>query len=301
MQFHGIKPGARCYVLLGMTQKPEFPPYFDLLIEGYHRGAAGRQVHLGHWDNPETAWQGGKGGAEEFEQAQARLDDVLIGMADLADGMAVLDVGCGFGGTLQAIDRTWRRMTLTGVNLDPRQLRICRDLHPRSCNRMEWLEADACELPFDDAHFDRVFCIEAMFHFSSRRLFFAEVARVLRPGGALVASDLVLTEKARAGGTPDRTLTEDLVAGYGPWPDLFGADCDHRALACAVGLAPTLFRNAGANTAPSHRFTAPGSTPDADDKMGRAALALKELYKAGLMTYLYLCFDKPLRPDGGDD
>ena len=279
-----------------MTDILEFPPYFDLLIEGYRRGATDRRVHLGHWDNPGTAWQGEMAAAQEFEQAQARLDDVLIGLADLTDGMAVLDVGCGFGGTLQVMDKTWSRMTLTGVNLDPRQLQICRDLRPQPDNQMDWLEADACALPFDDGQFDRVFCIEAMFHFSSRWRFFAETARVLRPGGALIASDLVL-----AGDAADRSVMENLVAGYGPWPELFEAACDHRALAGSAGLAPTVIRNASANTAPSHRFTAPGGIPDAGDKIGRAAVALKDLYKTGLMTYFYMRFDKPIRPDSSND
>jgi len=47
-----------------------------------------------------------------------------------------------------------------------------------------------CRLPFPDASFNHVLCVEAMFHFASRRTFFAEAARVLKPGGAMVASDI---------------------------------------------------------------------------------------------------------------
>ena len=47
--------------------------------------------------------------------------------------------------------------------------------------------------PFPFPLLTLVLSIEAMFHFAARRRFFAEAARVLRPGGVLVASDIVLT------------------------------------------------------------------------------------------------------------
>jgi SAM-dependent methyltransferase len=42
------------------------------------------------------------------------------------------------------------------------------------------------DLPWPDATFDRVFCVNALHHFADRARFFAEARRVLRPGGGLL-------------------------------------------------------------------------------------------------------------------
>jgi SAM-dependent methyltransferase len=176
--------------LLGLILRADVPPYFDLLIDGFKAGRTGRHVHLGYWDAPPPL--SSPCAAAEFETAQARLADVVIGLADLRDGQSVLDVGCGFGGTLAAIGERWTNMRLTGVNIDPRQLDICRTVTARAGNSLSFELADACAMPFDAASLDRVICLEAMFHFSSRADFLREAARLLRPGGRLALTDILL-------------------------------------------------------------------------------------------------------------
>lgn len=266
------------------------PAYFDHLIDAFHRGLVGRFVHLGHWDRPPAPGPG------EFERAQARLNDVLLGLADLADGQTVLDVGCGFGGALEAIDHRHRGMRLVGVNIDSRQLALCRTLTPREGNRYMWAQADACRLPFPAASFDCVLCMEAMFHFASRRTFIREAARVLRPGGALVASDMLLAPSAARLDVPGFCLAAILSDGYGPWPDVWGRDADYEDLARSSGLRCAQALDASANTLPSHRFTVPGGLDEracSGDVTLRAALLLRSLHAQGHLRYLYLRFDKP--------
>jgi ubiquinone/menaquinone biosynthesis C-methylase UbiE len=41
-------------------------------------------------------------------------------------------------------------------------------------------------LPWGDATFDRVYCVNALHHFSDRAQFFAEARRILKPGGGLL-------------------------------------------------------------------------------------------------------------------
>jgi len=260
------------------------PAYFDPLLAGFRRGQAGRAVHLGHWDRPQAA------GTEraEFARAQARLDEVLLEMAELRPAQRVLDVGCGLGGTLETVNRRMSGMTLTGFNIDARQLELCRGIEPANGNRLSWEQGDACRLPFPAASFDRVLCIEAMFHFSSRRAFFAEAARVLRPGGVLVATDILVSPAARE--LPP-SVAAAIDAGFGPWPDLWG-DTDHRSLAASAGLHCTQWRDATANTAPSHRFTTPRTQHDAADIVAQAALMLERLHVQGHLQYLYLRCDK---------
>jgi MPBQ/MSBQ methyltransferase len=277
-----------------MTMRLPVPPYFDYLIEGFRRGKAGRFVHLGHWDTP--AALDAEPQPDEFERAQTRLTQVLLGMADLHAGQSVLDVGCGFGGTFDLINRQLNNMKLAGVNIDPRQLDICRSIKPLNDNRLRWELGDACRLPFPDASFDRVLCIEAMFHFASRRTFFAEAARVLKPGSAMVASDIVTTESAKQLDAPGFCIEAPIREGFGPWPDFWGADVDHRSLSAAAGLKIIALHDATANTLRSHRFTVPSSLDerrDPGDVAGRAALMLRWLHRHGHLRYLYMRFDKP--------
>jgi SAM-dependent methyltransferase len=46
--------------------------------------------------------------------------------------------------------------------------------------------ARAEELPWRDASFDRIFCVNALHHFTDRARFFTEARRVLKPGGGLL-------------------------------------------------------------------------------------------------------------------
>lgn len=256
-----------------MTPAAAVPLYFDRMIEGLRRGEGGRWVHLGNWDAAPTGAPG------EFARAQARLDEVLLGMAELRDGLRVLDVGCGFGASLEAINRRHGGMQLTGVNIDPRQLDLCRALEARPGNNYAWQQADACALPFAPASFDRVLCIEAMFHFASRRAFYAEAARVLVPGGVMVATDILLQGDSAA-----------VREGFGPWPE---DSADHRALAAQAGLHCDLLVDATRNTLPSHRYTTPSGPLARPDATVRAALALRALHEGGRLKYLYLRLRKP--------
>jgi SAM-dependent methyltransferase len=49
------------------------------------------------------------------------------------------------------------------------------------------IRARAESLPWRDASLDRIFCVNALHHFSDRFGFFSEARRVLKPGGALMS------------------------------------------------------------------------------------------------------------------
>jgi MPBQ/MSBQ methyltransferase len=279
------------------------PPYFDFLIERFHRGVVSRFVHLGHWDQAPPLDPDEPPRLQEIERAVERLTQVLVDMADLHNAQRVLDVGCGFGGTLQHINQRFGNMWLVGINIDPRQLEICRQLDPLNHNELRWVGADACHLPFPDCSLDRILCVEAMFHFASRRTFFREVARVLQPGGALVASDIVLTESAKQVDVPRFCIEAPLRDGYGPWPDFWGEDADYRELGSAAGLSCTSLLDATLHTRPTHRFMVPHDAeaqPDPGDPLLRAAMMLKWLHDKDHLQYVYMRFDKPKSNDGND-
>jgi SAM-dependent methyltransferase len=265
----------------------EVPAYFDGLIAGFRAGAAGRDVHLGFWDDPPEL--SAPCSPSEFEAAQARLTEVLLGMGDLADGQDALDVGCGFGGTLAAIGERGN-IRRVGVNIDPRQIEICRALTTAG-SPLSLVVADACTLPFAAASFDRLFCVEAMFHFASRVVFLREAARVLRPGGRLTLSDILARDPGRAAPLSRGEIEAILRREYGPWPQLWVDRSEIDEAARAAGLIPQAALDATRQTLPTHRVTAPRDT-DGLWRRPTAGGLLRWLHASGYLSYLCLTFAK---------
>lgn len=173
-------------------------PYFDYLLKALKKGHApleksfGQHVHWGYWQTPKQASLT----TEDFSLAAENLSQLLCNAAHITHNQAILDVGCGFGGTIALINENYQNMDLIGVNIDERQLERARQyVKPIGDNRINFQQGDACLLPFEDNSFDVVLAVECIFHFSSREQFFKEAYRVLKPNGYLALSDFLLSKK----------------------------------------------------------------------------------------------------------
>ncbi|HVJ18473.1 MAG TPA: methyltransferase domain-containing protein [Polyangiaceae bacterium] len=169
-------------------------PYFDVLLDRLDHGhpelstGFGRYVHWGYWGEHDRADDSMTG----FAQAAERMSQRVCAAARVQGGQRILDVGCGWGGTIASLNDELSQVSLTGLNIDGRQLeRARRRVRAKKGNSVTFVEGDACAMPLDDASFDVVIALECAFHFPDRRRFLAESRRVLRPGGRLVVADFV--------------------------------------------------------------------------------------------------------------
>jgi SAM-dependent methyltransferase len=100
----------------------------------------------------------------------------------------VLDIGCGYGAFVLAARR--EGMDARGVDLSDYELGFAsatlRGEHPASAAGV-FVKADALALPFADGSFDLVTAWNVLEHVPDLPRLVAEVHRVLRPGGALLA------------------------------------------------------------------------------------------------------------------
>ncbi|RJQ77248.1 methyltransferase domain-containing protein [Pseudonocardiaceae bacterium YIM PH 21723] len=131
-------------------------------------------------------------GAGTLTEAQDRLTEQVLRAARLTAGSAVLDAGCGHGRpAVQAA--VGHGALVTGVTLSAAQQRTATEAaeHAGVGDKVRILVGDMTDLPFPDGHFDAVFAIESIQHVPDQAAAFRELARVLRPGGRLVAADYV--------------------------------------------------------------------------------------------------------------
>lgn len=107
--------------------------------------------------------------------------------ADLT-GKRVLEVSCGHGGGASYLTRTLGPASYTGLDLNRAGVDFCRRRH--QVPGLDFVSGDAENLPFADRTFDAVINVEAGAYYPSFPRFLAEVARVLRPGGNFLYTDL---------------------------------------------------------------------------------------------------------------
>lgn len=103
----------------------------------------------------------------------------------------VLDVGCGTGILLEAIEsRDGRAPTVVELDLAERMLAENR----RKCRSRAWVAhvcASVAGLPFAPERFDAVLCFNALPHFDSLEAALRNMLACLRPGGCLTVGHLM--------------------------------------------------------------------------------------------------------------
>ena len=131
---------------------------------------------------------------ESLEQAIANHQYFLGDALGLRPGMNVLDVGCGVGGPLRSLAQKYGS-EITGLNISEYQLSKCEEY-----NRKFGLDdlghvllGDFMAIPAQDRSFDAVYHIEALAHAPNKEAVYAEIFRILKPGGIFAGYEWCMT------------------------------------------------------------------------------------------------------------
>ena len=179
----------------------------------------GADIHIGRY----------KTGRETVAEASAAMTRHLLGLAGFKAGDRVLDIACGFGGTLVQL----AGLACKASGMDISQLCIAQARRTLS----EAGYADGVSVTRGDFHdidsapgvWDGVICQESIIHSADRARVFSESHRILRPGGVFAVSDIMATDGAdpalvagafdrlgvRTFATPGDYAAMALAAGFG--------------------------------------------------------------------------------------
>lgn len=162
-------------------------------------------------------------GSEDIEQAQARKLDHLCRKLRLQHGETLLDIGCGWGGLIRhAVGQYGVRavgITNSAAQADLARERIAAD---GLTERAEIRLCDYRDLA-GEALFDKIVSVGMYEHvgLANLPLYFSTVARLLKPGGAVLNHGIVATDAhGKAQGPPGGEFIDRHVFPGGELPNL---------------------------------------------------------------------------------
>jgi ubiquinone/menaquinone biosynthesis C-methylase UbiE len=147
--------------------------------------------------------------------------ETLLQQIEFMAGQKYLDVGCGNGAAPIHLAKRYH-LDVTGVDVDPAQIQAA-EKRCAGIDNARFYALDGTRLPFSDGEFDIVATNKVMHHVPEWQSAFAEMLRVLSPGGYLLYSDLVYPKWLAATGNayarqragfPTRDELEALVASH---------------------------------------------------------------------------------------
>lgn len=107
-----------------------------------------------------------------------------------------LEIGCGQGTVTRLLVERFGAQAVA-TDFDPEQVTVAQERLADLGERVEFRVVDARAMPFDDAQFDGVFSFGVLHHIlGGWRQAIAETARVLKPGGWFVFTDMILPPRA---------------------------------------------------------------------------------------------------------
>jgi SAM-dependent methyltransferase len=128
---------------------------------------------------------------DEFHGGQRPATVHLAELVGFTGSERVLDVGAGLGGPSRYL--AWRYgVRVSGVDLTAEFVRVAEMLTHRTGldGKVDYRQGDALDLPFEAMRFDVVWSQNAAMNIADRDRLYAEMRRVLKPGGRLALQEV---------------------------------------------------------------------------------------------------------------
>jgi cyclopropane fatty-acyl-phospholipid synthase-like methyltransferase len=176
-----------------INQRYDQTMYEEMAID-FYRGSG--YINYGYWE----------AGIDNGKDAGDLLMEKLLNGIPHKHGKN-LDVACGKGETSKYLCKYYAAKNITGINISDKQLESCLNNVPEA----NFLRLDAVSMELEDNSFDAVICVEAAFHFNTRRRFLKEALRILKRGGYIVLSDILMSKRVTE--YHQRTVPENHLDG----------------------------------------------------------------------------------------
>ena len=128
---------------------------------------------------------------DSFHPGGVELTKRLINSLNIRKGDRVLDVACGMGTTSLLVDEQFES-TVTGVDFSEHNVSRAKEIASSKDASVEFKVGDAADLPIEDASVDCLICECAVSTFADQPAALNDFYRVLKTGGSLAISDMVL-------------------------------------------------------------------------------------------------------------
>jgi tocopherol O-methyltransferase len=195
-------------------------------LDRFYREIWGNHVHHGLWLT----------GRESIREATEGLIRYAFSDIALARGMKVCDVGCGYGETSRFLARE-RGVEVLGYTVSSVQYEFARSVTGDGENP-RYVLRDFLQNDIESQAFDVVFSIESSEHMPDVRRFFAEAARILRPGGRFMVCTWLSRE---APGVWERSFLLEPICSEGRMR--MGTEAEYRSLMEEAGLSIARFED----------------------------------------------------------
>ena len=139
-------------------------------------------------------------------EAMEHTNEIMAKTVSLGPEVRVLDLGCGYGSTARYLAANFG-CRVTGANISDKELELARSrsIEASLDNLLSFEYGDFHRLGYPDWSYDVVWSQEAFLHAADKTAVLSECRRVLRPGGTLIFTDILVRRE---------TLDEDRAKIY---------------------------------------------------------------------------------------